>query len=390
MAPSRQVPLFSSAGADPSREVRGDEGLVKAPPSADFAAAPASEGVAAPADASGAPTLFPSAVLSSGSPPARWRGAPVRPALLRPAHLAVADKLPRGVRLGTSSWSFPGWSGLVWEGSPGADKLAAEGLRAYAAHPLLRAVGLDRTHYRPMAAAALQALAVQVPADFRFLVKAHEDSTLARFPGHARYGARRDQPNPLFLDPGYAIDRVVGPAVEGLGAKLGVLLFQFAPQPLATLGGVGGLVERLQRFLEALPQGVPVAVEVRNSALLVPSYAEALASVGAIPVLSAWSGLPPIEEQLRRTGAGRAPLRVIRWMLQEGASYEDSVDRYAPFDALVDPDPVTRAAIARIVAGHTGETIVIVNNKAEGSAPRSVFALAEAIAAAGGEPFRGA
>jgi uncharacterized protein YecE (DUF72 family) len=231
-----------------------------------------------------------------------------------------------------------------------------------------------------MSAAALGALAAQVPTDFRFLVKGHEDCTLARFPGHARYGARRDQANALFLDPGYALDRVVGPTVAGLGGKLGVLLFQFAPQPLASLGGVSGFLDRLQRFLEAMPRGVPVAVELRNTALLVPAYAELLAATGAIPALSAWSGLPPIEEQLRRTGAERAPLRVIRWMLQEGASYEDSVDRYAPFDALVDPDPVTRAAIARIVAGHTGETIVIVNNKAEGSAPRSVFALAEAIA----------
>jgi hypothetical protein len=67
-------------------------------------------------------------------------------------------------------------------------------------------------------------------------------------------------------------------------------------------------------------------------------------------------------------------------MLQEGFAYEDAKDRYAPFHALVDPDPVTRAAIARLVAAHDGESIVILNNKAEGSAPRSVFALAEAVA----------
>ena len=30
------------------------------------------------------------------------------------AGAALAARLPPGVRFGTSSWSFPGWKGLVW------------------------------------------------------------------------------------------------------------------------------------------------------------------------------------------------------------------------------------------------------------------------------------
>ena len=30
------------------------------------------------------------------------------------AAAALAARLPREVRFGTSSWSFPGWKGLVW------------------------------------------------------------------------------------------------------------------------------------------------------------------------------------------------------------------------------------------------------------------------------------
>ena len=294
----------------------------------------------------------------------------------------LAAARPPGLRLGTSSWGFAGWEGLVWGGRYTDDRLSREGLGAYAAHPLLRTVGLDRTHYRPMPAPALAELAGQVPPDFRFLVKAHEDCTLARFPGHARYGARRDQTNALFLDAGYALDTVVGPTLEGLGARAGVILFQFAPQPLAQLGGVGAFVERLHAFLTALPRGTAhLAVEVRSPALLVPAYAEALLDAGVVPALSAWNGLPPIDEQFRRTRAAEAPARVIRWMLQEGNSYEEAKDRYAPFDRLVDPDPVTREAIAALCDGLTRDTYVIANNKAEGSAPRSLLALAERIAA---------
>ncbi len=320
--------------------------------------------------------------LSSEPPPPRRRTPPVEAAPIPPAVRTLAGALPPGLRLGTSSWGFAGWEGLVWGGRYTDERLSREGLGAYAAHPLLRTVGLDRTHYRPMAAQALAALASQVPADFRFLVKAHEDCTLARFPGHARYGARRDQKNALFLDAGYALDAVVGPTLEGLGARAGVILLQFAPQPLAQLGGVEHFVERLHTFLSALPRGTAhLAVEVRTPALLVPAYAEALHDVGAVPALSAWNGLPPIDEQFRRTRAAEAPARVIRWMLQEGTTYEEAKDRYAPFDRLVEPDPVTREAIAALCDDLTRDTYVIANNKAEGSAPRSLLALAERIVA---------
>ena len=60
--------------------------------------------------------------------------------------------LPPGIRLGGSTWSFPGWMGLVWGGKYSESRLAHEGLAAYAQHPLLRGVGLDRTYYQPLEA----------------------------------------------------------------------------------------------------------------------------------------------------------------------------------------------------------------------------------------------
>ena len=50
---------------------------------------------------------------------------------------ALAARLPTGVHFGTSSWSFPGWKGLVYSGARTQTMLAREGLREYATHPLL-------------------------------------------------------------------------------------------------------------------------------------------------------------------------------------------------------------------------------------------------------------
>ena len=303
---------------------------------------------------------------------------------------ALARDLPSTLRMGTSSWSFPGWAGLVYDDAFPAQRLARDGLAAYARHPLLRGVGVDRTHYAPVAADVFAAYAAAVPDDFRFLAKAHELCTLARFPGHARYGRNRDQPNDRFLDPAYAAEVVVAPFMTGLGAKAGPLLFQLAPQPMAALGGPGKFAERLHAFLAALPRGPLYAVEIRNSALLTKAYAEALASTGACHCINLIRGMPDPIAQWQMTGGATSPALVIRWMLQAHLTYEQAKDRYAPFDALRDPDPGARQAIATLVrrAHELGRpAYVTVNNKAEGSAPLSILRLAEELAQPDDVPF---
>src|SRR5262245_46060832 len=92
----------------------------------------------------------------------------VTPAPVSADTVALARALPQSIHLGTSSWSFPGWRGLVYADKHSAATLAARGLHAYARHPLLRAVGLDRTYYSPIDSHTFAAYAACVPDDFRF------------------------------------------------------------------------------------------------------------------------------------------------------------------------------------------------------------------------------
>ena len=324
--------------------------------------------------------------LFSGQPapaPVR-RGAalPVGPAAQPAEVAALGAHLPQGVFLGTSSWTFPGWQGLVYDTKAPAARLAREGLAAYAQHPVLRTVGVDRTFYGPVGAPVLSGYADQVPEGFRFLVKAHEVLTMARYPEHARYGAHRGQSNPRFLDAAYAADAVVAPFVEGLGEKAGPLVFQFPPQDLEPVGGPRHFVDDLHAFLTALPRGPLYAVEVRNTALVTPLLGAALADAGAVPVLAGWRHLPPLEAQAEALGAGQARALVVRWMLPPHLGYEEAYERYQPFDRLVDEDLPTREAVARLTVRALRRgvpTYVTINNKAEGSAPLSAVRLAEAV-----------
>jgi uncharacterized protein YecE (DUF72 family) len=239
-------------------------------------------------------------------------------------------------------------------------------------------------------AAVLAEHAAAVPADFRFVVKAHEACTLARFPGHLRYGAQRDQDNPLFLDPAYARDAVVAPFVDGLGARAGVLLFQLAPQSVARLGGPDRFAERLYEFLSALPKGPLYAVELRNPRLLTRRYAEAVLAAGACHCINAIDNMPEPLTQWRATEGARAPALIVRWMLARHLRYEAARERYAPFDRVVDPDPHTRRSIAALVRRACAAGVpayVVVNNKAEGSAPLSIVHLARELADDDDVPF---
>ncbi|HEY6323978.1 MAG TPA: hypothetical protein VJA16_20740, partial [Thermoanaerobaculia bacterium] len=61
--------------------------------------------------------------------------AAVGAAVPSPEVVALAARLPAGIHLGGSTWSFPGWAGLVYDRAHPAARLARHGLAAYARHP---------------------------------------------------------------------------------------------------------------------------------------------------------------------------------------------------------------------------------------------------------------
>jgi uncharacterized protein YecE (DUF72 family) len=300
------------------------------------------------------------------------------------AVVAVAQRLPSHVYLGTSSWTFPGWQGLVYQHAATERELARHGLVAYAQHPLLRAVGLDRTYYAPIPAADFAAYGASVPEAFRFLVKAHRWCTAVYMPTPGVRTRQRYERNTHFLEPQYAIAEVIRPCVEGLGSKMGPLLLQFPPQDVRAIGGPERFAEQLHRFLDALPRGPLYAVELRNATLLTAAYAAALSAVGACHCFNVHPSMPTLYAQRRLVSTATAPALVVRWMLHRTLEYAAAGHRYAPFDRLVDADPYSRTAITGLcleaLASHR-PAFVIVNNNAEGSAPLSVGQLAEQIVA---------
>ena len=287
----------------------------------------------------------------------------------------VAARLPKNLHFGTSSWSFPGWAGIVYAQLYSASMLARYGLPAYARHPLLNAVNLDSTFYKVQTTEQLASYAADVPEHFRFMVKAYAGLTAAP---ESSVAVRR-RVEPVFLDARFAARRLVEPLMEALGAKLGALLFQFSPLGPRFTREPRVFVARLGEFLGALPAGPTYAVELRDPEFLGPDYEAALRSAGASHCSSVHSRMPPVDRQVSSIRNG--PM-FIRWMLHPGEDYESAGARYAPFDRLRGPDKLNRDRIAGMVqAGlSSGRDVhVIAANNAEGSAPLTLMELAKTI-----------
>nr|WP_315594853.1 DUF72 domain-containing protein [uncultured Cupriavidus sp.] len=316
-------------------------------------------------------------------------GKIVQPWTQDAALTTLASRLPPNLYFGTSSWSYPGWHGMVYDGQYTESLLSRKGLRACGQHPLLRAAGIDRGFYGPIPLADYLNYAAQVPEDFRFLVKAPASVCDAWLRGPDGAGRLA---NAAFLNPEIATRDFITPATGGLGPRCGPLLFQLSPlQNVADDGPA--FFARLDAFLTALPPLDPAltphasyAVELRDASLLTPRYIRLLRDRGVRFCLAARDRLPPVARQAHAQmlmDDGAAGPLVLRWMLREGRSYAMAEQAYAPFDKLADADDTTRDAIADVVARtlHAGQpAYVIVSNNAEGCAPLSIARLAAAIA----------
>jgi uncharacterized protein YecE (DUF72 family) len=166
--------------------------------------------------------------------------------------------------------------------------------------------------------------AAQVPDDFRFCSKVWEDITIPVYANLPRYGAKAGKPNQRFLDIGAFREMVLAPTQEGLGKKLGPLIFEF--QRWGT--DPHTFLIRLEQFLGQLPIGPQYAVEVRNPALLGPRYRDMLAAHGVAHVYNHWTTMPAISDQhLALEKQITASHVVVRLLTPLGLAQEIAVER---------------------------------------------------------------
>jgi uncharacterized protein YecE (DUF72 family) len=232
----------------------------------------------------------------------------------------LADLAKKGVYVGTSSWKYPGWCGIVydrdryqWRGRFAKSRFAKSCLAEYA--ETFKTVSVDATYYAPPTLAFLEGLAAQVPADFRFAFKVTNAFTVKRTPNHPRFGEKAGQANKTFLDAEAFARDFFGP-LGTIRDKVGIVMFEFSRFGPDEYERGRDFVADLDAFLAALPTGWPLGIELRNDAWLTPEYFACLARHHVAHVFNAWTQMPTVTEQMALSSSRPNPgLVVARFLL---------------------------------------------------------------------------
>jgi uncharacterized protein YecE (DUF72 family) len=294
----------------------------------------------------------------------------------------LAALVPPSIRFGTSSWTYPGWKGLVYFREYKGRGTAAPMLGEYARFPLFRTVGIDSTFYAPPSDATLQSYAEQLPPGFPCASKVWQEITIHTWT-KLQDKARANQENPRFLDAALFLEAIYEPYRRHFAEHMGPFMFEFQAIPSGPRGlAPEQFVERLDRFFAQLPAGGPWAVEIRNPEFLTPSYFAVLREHGVSHVFNSWTRMPSIGEQLALQDSVAGSTLVARALLKPGRTYNEAVDAFAPYDRIQEPLPGLRADLVNLIRTALALRLpahVIVNNRAEGSAPLTIVAVAKLL-----------
>ncbi len=284
-----------------------------------------------------------------------------------------------GVYLGTSSWKYPGWCGLVYDearyqvrGRFSEAAFKRDCLAEYA--ETFTAVGVDLTFYDWPKDHMVAQWIEQTPDTFRFAFKVTDAITVKQFSRHPRYGSRAGQDNPDFLDAELFREAFLAPLVP-LQDRLGAIVFEFGAFYPGQFSRGRDFVEALDAFLGAVPSGPHYAVEIRNRTFLHPDYFACLAKHRVAHVFNAWTRMPPIGEQLALPDSAKGSCVVARALLRPGRTYQDAVEAFAPYDRVQQALPEVRRDVARVASTALERQVpayLFINNRAEGCAPMTV------------------
>jgi uncharacterized protein YecE (DUF72 family) len=269
------------------------------------------------------------------------------------------------VRIGTCSWKYPSWAGLVYSKAEGIDYLA-EYARKYSS------VEIDQWFWAMPDPSVAASYALSVPASFRFTVKAPNSLTWANL--SARKG-KEPEPNPRFLSAELFAEFLT--CIAPLGDRIGMVMIQFEYLNKKKIASQEEFLKRLDAFLRASPPGVPVAVETRNNNYLTDSYFSLLRDRGAAHVFLQGYWMPPVAGVYAKYRELLSPRTVIRLHGSDREGIEKETG--GSWDRIVTARDEELRLVADMVSDMSSRGMDVylnVNNHYEGSAPLTIEKLA--------------
>ena len=227
----------------------------------------------------------------------------------------------QGVYIGTSSWKYPGWCGMIYDrsryeyrGKFAETRFKRDCLAEYA--EVFKTVCVDAAYYSFPSQQYLESMINQVPDDFMFGLKVTDSITIRKFPTLDRFGEQAGKANENFLNAELFAKAFLKPC-EVVRSNIGLLMFEFSRFWPTDYEHGRDFIADLDKFLGQLPKGWPYGVEMRNRNWLKPEYFECLARHEVAHVFNSWEAMPPVGEQMALPGSRTNPdLVAARFLLK--------------------------------------------------------------------------
>ena len=279
-------------------------------------------------------------------------------------------KVSGRLRIGTCSWKFPSWAGLVYSRT-GDINFLQEYAQTY------NTVEIDQWFWslfdgsQPVLPRrdTVDEYLSSVGSDFRFTIKAPNSLSLTHFYNKGTKGPIKE--NPYFLS-----DELWDAFLEAIApmySQVSMVMLQFEYLNRNKMKDLQSFLAALVPFLAAHAKDIPLGVEIRNPNYLKPELFAALDEAAVSAVMLHGYYMPSMWETYWKHREHMNRHCVLRLLGPDRAGIEDATGKR--WDSVVSPhdDELEKIAdVTKDVLGRGLDATLNVNNHYEGSAPRTI------------------
>lgn len=282
------------------------------------------------------------------------------------------------LRIGTCSWKYDSWKGIVYSESKSKNYLKEYSQK-------FNTVEIDQwfwSLFLPAKAVLPQKKVVEeykksVPNDFLFTIKVPNSITLTHFYKNAKDDALK--PNPFFLSIEIFNEflNAIGPLIK----QTGCLIFHFEYLNKQKMKSLSEFQLKLTEFHKQLVSNIPqIGIEIRNPNYLNEKYFSFLSELSIAPVFLEGYYMPPVTEIYSKFKKHIKNLAVLRLHGPDRKGIEKiSNENWNQIYINRDNEIKSIVEMIKDLQNNEVDLFVNVNNHFEGSAPLSIEKIKEEL-----------
>ena len=274
------------------------------------------------------------------------------------------------IRIGTCSWKYDSWKGLVYSKTVGKNYLPE-----YSTH--FNTVEIDQWFWSLFGEDkvvlpqpnVVQSYAEAVPEDFNFTIKIPNSITLTHF--YQKDKSKPLQPNPYFLSE-KLFEKFLD-SLQPINSKIGMLMFQFEYLNKQKMKSQAEFQQKFGEFINQVDKQIPLSLEIRNPYYLNKNYFDFLNQNDLSPVLLQGYYMHPIFETYQKHSSQINKSAIIRLHGPDRSEIEKKSKGI--WNEILEPKDDEISKITKIIKDLDSKNLdvyVNVNNHYEGSAPRTI------------------